>query len=1282
MAWVFNYTDCAGSSHDWIYTYTIDIPDFTPAADELSTVDCLVDAQVQPTPPSVNDFCGNPIIPTLTTTPTDIPCEGTMVWVFNYTDCAGNSHNWIYTYTIDLNTAPIVPANEASTIECLAYALPPTTPVVGDQCSNNITPILESITDNPDPLTCEGTRTYVYSYTDCATNISYWTYIYTIDLSTAPVIPADEVLTVECLADALPPATPVITDQCNNNITPILESITDNPNPLTCEGTRTYVYSYTDCAANISFWTYTYTIDISTLPSVPTDEESIVACVSEAIAPVTPVIIDICDNILTAIQDSIIDNPQPLICAGTKIYYYSYTDCGGNTSYWKYTYTISDPIISITCPENQSFDAMPGDIYSIPELIASDNCSGGFDIIWAITGATIRNGTGTDASGFFDLGISNIFWTITDTCGNISYCNTEVEIIFPTIICPDKFNFCSNIGLQLLSSTGESPVDGEFSGLGVSDSGGLYYFDPSIGTGTHIITYTWRNVNNYEGSCFFEITVYPIPEFTISNSINPSCYGYSDGEIEISITDGTSDYFIDWGISSLTTSLSNITLFVLPDGEYNITITDAQLCSYQESISLIEPDSLQVEVLISSDYNGQSISCYSMSDGSLNTNVLGGTSPYLFIWSENTGYQITPDLGNLSTGTYSVTVDDDHGCQAIGSVDLTQPEELSLGITINHHVSCYGSNDGNVTATVSGGTPEYSYLWDDPAGTTSEFATQLPPGTWNLTVTDINWCFTTRNINITEPEALEISHTYIDVRCYNEENGSASVTVTGGTPTLEGYTYIWNDPDESSLPDLTNMPAGTYICTVTDFYNCTISDTVVISQPEQLAVNVISTPVVCGNSLGSLTAVVSGGNGGNVFEWSDGSNADYINNLLEGNYNVTVWDIMGCSITSTTNVDMQGNIDLNITEIHPVICFGFNDGSLSTDSPNGADPLGFLWSNNEITRIISDIYAGDYVITITDDWGCTGTAAYTLSQPEQFNISFNSVDVLCSEDNLGSAEAFISGGTLPYQYVWSPGDTTLSINNLESGEYEITVTDNNLCTFSNSVIINEYLINDPFLGHDTTLCEGDIYILSPIDDYAHYEWNTGSTSTSTTVTEPGYFSLTVTDIYGCTESSSLNINYAPYPEITSVSTTVGTITVIATNGTTPYNYSYDGYIWQQSNNLNNLPSGLYIVWVRDDNYCIVTTEVFLDQILKIPSFFTPNGDGYNDIWTITGLYQFPNAQVFIFDRFGKKIGVMYATDAGWNGYYMGTPLPSDTYWYTIDLNDENKPTTGHVTIKR
>ncbi|WP_298556783.1 hypothetical protein, partial [uncultured Algibacter sp.] len=162
------------------------------------------------------------------------------------TDCAGNTANWAYVYTIDL-TPFILPSNGTETIDNLAGAVEPTPPTVTDNCGNTLTPAAPTKTDTPD---CQGSVVYSFAFTDCAGNTGNWTYTYTIEL--APfTVPANDGTTVNCIADATETFTlPIITDANGDTVTPSTAIITDSPNPLTCEGTRTYAYTYTDCAGN------------------------------------------------------------------------------------------------------------------------------------------------------------------------------------------------------------------------------------------------------------------------------------------------------------------------------------------------------------------------------------------------------------------------------------------------------------------------------------------------------------------------------------------------------------------------------------------------------------------------------------------------------------------------------------------------------------------------------------------------------------------------------------------------------------------------------------------------------------------------------------------------------------------------------------------------------------------------------------------------------------------------------------------------------------------------
>jgi gliding motility-associated-like protein len=396
MAWVFTYTDCAGNTLDWTYTYTIDLPAFTlPFADDVSTVNCLVDAQVEPTPPGVvEDMCGNVLTPVVTT-PADITCEGDMAWIFTYTDCAGNTLDWTYTYTIDLPAFTLPFSDDASTVNCLVDAqVEPTPPgVVEDMCGNALTPVVTT----PADITCEGDMAWVFTYTDCAGNTLDWTYTYTIDLPAFTLPFADDVSTVNCLVDAQVEPTPpgVVEDMCGNVLTPVVTT----PADITCEGDMAWVFTYTDCAGNTLDWTYTYTIDLPAFTLPFTDDALTVNCLVDAQVEPTPpgVVEDLCGNALTPV----VTTPADIACEGDMAWVFTYTDCAGNTAAWTYTYTIDIPAFTIpyadagstvNCVVDATDPGAPGDVFDacnnlLTPVITAPNASGcsGLGAQWIYT---------------------------------------------------------------------------------------------------------------------------------------------------------------------------------------------------------------------------------------------------------------------------------------------------------------------------------------------------------------------------------------------------------------------------------------------------------------------------------------------------------------------------------------------------------------------------------------------------------------------------------------------------------------------------------------------------------------------------------------------------------------------------------------------------------------------------------------------------------------------------------------------------------------------------------
>uniref|UniRef100_UPI002617AE7E gliding motility-associated C-terminal domain-containing protein n=1 Tax=uncultured Algibacter sp. TaxID=298659 RepID=UPI002617AE7E len=296
-----------------------------------------------------------------------------------------------------------------------------------------------------DPV-CEGDKIYTFTYTDCAGNESVYTYTYTIDVTTLPVVPANASSIVECIADATQPTAPVVTDVCGNDITPV---ITQNTDPI-CEGDKIYTFTYTDCAGNESIYSHTYTIDITSLPVVPANASSSVECIEDAIQPPAPVVTDVCGNTLIPV---IIENTDP-VCEGDKIYTFTYTDCAGNESVYTYTYKVKDntpPVLVI--PPNVTAECSESlTPIEFGEATATDNCDPNPIVTFK---DERKDGV---CSGTFTITRT---WTATDACGNtisanqiISTSDTTAPEFDQTVLPRDIVVECDNIpDAEILTAT-------------------------------------------------------------------------------------------------------------------------------------------------------------------------------------------------------------------------------------------------------------------------------------------------------------------------------------------------------------------------------------------------------------------------------------------------------------------------------------------------------------------------------------------------------------------------------------------------------------------------------------------------------------------------------------------------------------------------------------------------------------------------------------------------------------------------------------------------------------
>ncbi len=311
-----------------------------------------------------------------------------------------------------------------------------------------------------------------------------------------------------------------------------------------------------------------------------------------------------------------------------------------------------------------------------------------------------------------------------------------------------------------------------------------------------------------------------VPTIVFSN-VNPSC-GNSNGSSEAIVTGGTPPYTYTWAPSGQT----NATATGLSGGTFTVTVEDAICNTATATVTLANTPSVVVTANAT-----QEVSCNGGANGIATASVTSGSAPYSYLWlpSGNTHTSIS----GLTAGTYTIDITDSKGCTGSATVTITQPPPLTSSITASSNVSCFNGSNGSATVTPTGGTPVFTYLWL-PGGNTNAASTGLSAGTYSVTVTDSNGCTSTASIKITEPPRLTAiisAHTYVE--CNGGNNGSATVTAGGGTPS---YTYLWT-PGGNTTSLYTGLSVGIYTVTVTDSNGCTASAKVNITQPPPVNCN-------------------------------------------------------------------------------------------------------------------------------------------------------------------------------------------------------------------------------------------------------------------------------------------------------------------------------------------------------------------------------------------------------------------------------------------------------------
>ena len=1028
---------------------------------------------------------------------------------------------------------------------------------------------------------------------------------------------------------------------------------------------------------------------------------------------------------------------------------------------------ISSDIVSVNVP----------DLIDPNETITDASCFGSCDgaIALAPTGGsgvfTFNWSNGSTTSNITGLCAGSYTVTINDGAGCDSIATFTIDqpseiVLDSTVVDASCSGICDgSIAITANGGAGGysfnwSPTPGNGNGLSLASG---------LCAGTYFLTVT--DANGCTTLDTFNIAQ-PAAIVQTSVTVTDATCGICDGAIAPVFAGGAGGFTFAWSNGATSPALSALCF-----GFYDVTVTDASGCF--EVFGYPVSDVTGPAITLTSTNASASGVC----DGTATVN--SGVTPLTYLWSNG---DVTQTTTNLCAGFYTVTVTDVNGCNTVDTITITEPDLLDVSFDITE-ITCTGNGcDGEVLATATGGVPPYNYLWSN--GATTEQITGLCSGTYVLTLSDNTGQVLIDSVTIIDPQPFNIISVANDVSCPGECDGNISLNVTGGNPP---YTILWNTGDTTLA--LADLCGGTYSVTITDTVGCSDSLTFIIDDPAPIIGNAVSqNNPDCQVNNGSITVSASGGNGGPyTYEWLDAlgnplvpAQTDSVaNNLFAGIYAVRIVDANGCVDTTGIILNNANAPIIDLDLLVDVSCFGECDGAINTTISGGVAPYNILWSNGETTDDIDSLCAGDDTIAVIDDNLCAVFNIYTISQPTEIIVnSVDITDVTCGADCDGVIDISISGGTAPYSFAWSNGGTDSNLSGLCAGDYTLTVTDANGCTFITTETVDGpaplVILVDSIRNATCTNTGDGLVQITVTGGSAPYSnaWISGSTTILTTSdlngVEAGDYILIVTDANGCSLTDTFtieaeffveviameDIEVCPFTNQLSVTGTntgatstrwlrpngvvVGTGSSIVTNTTSQTTtFIYEGInnvcvdrdtvnitwspgpgvdagpdktivpgdittiggsptansgvdvIWGPAQDLtsiteynpqaNPLETITYYVSATDADGCfgIDSVTVTVEELVDPVGGFSPNGDGVNDFFLIDRISDYPDAIVQIFNRWGNLI---YESAPGytnpWNGKHNGKELTVGTYYYVIDLKDDQVKNliTGPVTI--
>ena len=603
------------------------------------------------------------------------------------------------------------------------------------------------------------------------------------------------------------------------------------------------------------------------------------------------------------------------------------------------------------------------------------------------------------------------------------------------------------------------------------------------------------------------------------------------------------------------------------------------------------------------------IDCYGKKNGIIELEAFGTKGPYSYRYKgleQNSGL-----FTGLGAGEDTIFVKDGSACEIPYIFKIAGPQPYNVQL-IKTDISCFGLNDGKITAIVNGGNGNYKFKWVEKTQNflkIQQNIDQLKGGKYFLTILDSRNCQYLDSVEITEPDALVIKDSIVNISCKGYSTGKIIIDCSGGTPP---YSYSWITPvGVSQSKDIINLPAGNYKITVTDKNGCTSLREFTINEPEKgIIFEFTGKDTICkGSSDGSIKLIIPYLSDYKL-SWDGGYQGTVLNNLGKGVYSLTLTDKNACVYSHDFIITELDNISLELNQ-KPATCHDFSDGTAWVDKvfyggrETSKSKFNFVWDTPDPQHGQYAYYlkgGNIYTVSGIDIYGCESSAGIAIGNPPEIVTKVDSrKDVNCFGGNDGFISVIVPDCN-NCRFRWSTnskaGDTSVAMN-LRSGLYKLTVTDENGCTVENTYTI----VEPPPI--DLSLKLTDVKCYNGTDGIAEISINGGAPPYSILWNDTlaaqmidnlsaGKHYIVVTDINNCRITDTFDIQqplkpitgFAESNDVTCFNGNDGTIHFEATGGSPPYSFSINGGQFYGTDVIVGLRSGNYNAMIKDINSCI------------------------------------------------------------------------------------------------